>query len=184
MQLTIESQTRSPKDTPRALRRSGKIPGTVYGHKGSESTAISLDAKDVFTLLRTAVINNTLVELNIADGDFKGNTLLREVQHHPYKNEVYHLSFFSIAAQTSVEVEIPLHFVGVPVGVKVGGGSVDVTMKAVRVSCPPNSVPETIEVDITNLNVGEGIHISDLVFPEGVVPITDTTPLVVTILKK
>jgi large subunit ribosomal protein L25 len=184
MQLTIDSQTRSAKEPIRALRRSGKIPATVYGHKGAESTSITLDAKDVFALLRTVVINNTLVELNITDGDFKGKTLLREVQQHPYKNEVYHLSFFSIAAQTTVEVEIPLRFVGVPVGVKVGGGSVDVIMKAVRVACPPNSVPEALEVDITELNVGEGIHISGLVFPEGVVPITDTTPLVVTILKK
>ncbi|NJK33718.1 MAG: 50S ribosomal protein L25/general stress protein Ctc [Oscillatoriales cyanobacterium SM2_2_1] len=183
MLMTIDCTTR-PATNPRALRRSGKVPATIYGHNGGESTAVTLDTKQVIELLRKAVINNTLIEVNVTDGDFKGKTLLREVQHHPYKNEVYHLSFFAIQNQSRVEVSIPLHFTGVPVGVKVGGGSVDVGMNEIRVSCPPEQVPEFLEVDITELNVGQGIHIGDLKLPEGVKPATDTTPLVVTILKK
>ncbi len=182
MQLTIESQTRVANSNPRALRRLGQIPATVYGHKGSESTAICLDAKAVSLLLRKATVNNTLIDLNVTDGDFKGLTLLREVQYHPCKNEVYHLSFFSIAAQATVEVDIPLHFVGTPVGVKVGGGSVEVHMNEVRVACPPTEVPEKFDVDISNLDIGNGIHVSDLVLPEGVVIAGDSTPLVVNVI--
>jgi len=93
MQLQINATTRPPANN-RALRRGGQIPATVYGHKGAESISIALDAKEATTLLREATINNTMIEVNVTDGDFKGKTLLREVQNHPYKNDIYHLSFF------------------------------------------------------------------------------------------
>ena len=98
MQLQINATTRPPANN-RALRRNGLIPATVYGHKGAESISITLDAKEATTLLREATINNTMIEVNVTDGDFKGKTLLREVQNHPYKPSIYHLSFFAIESQ-------------------------------------------------------------------------------------
>ncbi|MFN9860094.1 MAG: 50S ribosomal protein L25 [Pseudanabaena sp.] len=183
MQLQINASTRTLSNN-RALRRNGQVPATVYGHKGADSSSIALDANVATTLLREATINNTLIEVTVTDGDFKGKTLLREVQNHPYKNDIYHLSFFAIESQSKIEVDIPLHFVGVPVGVKVGGGSVDTIKNYVRVSCAPNSVPESFELDITPLEIGKGIHVSEIPYPEGVKPVTDGTALVVTILKK
>ena len=76
------------------------------------------------------------------------------------------------------------HFIGVPVGVKVGGGSVDTIKNYVRVSCAPSDVPESFEIDITDLDIGKGVHVSEINYPEGVKPVTETTALVVTILKK
>ncbi|PZV15920.1 MAG: 50S ribosomal protein L25 [Pseudanabaena sp.] len=183
MQLQINATTRPPANN-RTLRRGGQIPATVYGHKGAESISITLDAKEATTLLREATINNTMIEVNVTDGDFKGKTLLREVQNHPYKNAIYHLSFFAIESQSSIEVDIPLHFVGVPVGVKVGGGSVDTIKNYVRVACAPNNIPESFEIDITNLDIGKGVHVSEIAYPEGVKPVTESTALVITILKK
>ncbi len=183
MQLQINATTRPPANN-RALRRGGQIPATVYGHKGSESISITLDAKEATTLLRQATINNTMIEVNVTDGDFKGKTLLREVQNHPYKKAIYHLSFFAIEAQSKIEVDIPLHFIGVPVGVKVGGGSIDTIMNYVRVACAPSDIPESFEIDITDLDIGKGVHVSEINYPEGVKPVTETTALVVTILKK
>ena len=183
MLLQINASTRPPANN-RTLRRNGQIPATVYGHKGSESISIALDAKEATTLLREATINNTMIEVNVTDGDFKGKTLLREVQNHPYKNDIYHLSFFAIESQSKIEVDIPLHFVGVPVGVKVGGGSVDTIKNYVRVACAPNLVPESFEIDITHLDIGKGVHVSEIAYPEGVKPVTESTALVVTILKK
>jgi large subunit ribosomal protein L25 len=182
MQLSIECTTRPTNSNPRALRRSGRVPATVYGHKGAESTAISLDVKDTTTLLRHAKINNTMIDLNVTDGDFKGVAILREVQAHPYKNNIYHLSFFAIGAQSSIEVAIPLHFTGVPVGVKVDGGTVEVLMNQIKVACPPNLVPESLEVDITDLQVGKGIHVGDISLPEGVTLVGELTPLVVNVI--
>ncbi len=184
MQLQINASTRAPNGNNRALRRGGQIPATVYGHKGEESISITLDGKEATTLLREATINNTLIEVNVTDGDFKGKTLLREVQNHPYKKAIYHLSFFAIESQSKIEVDIPLHFIGIPVGVKVGGGSVDTIKNYIRVACAPNSVPESFEIDITELEIGKGVHVSEINYPEGVKPVTDTTALVVTILKK
>jgi large subunit ribosomal protein L25 len=109
---------------------------------------------------------------------------LREVQNHPFKNSIYHLSFFAIESQSKIEVDIPLHFIGVPVGVKVGGGSIDTIKNYVRVACAPNDIPESFEIDITNLDIGKGVHVSELNYPEGVKPVTETTALVITILKK
>ena len=183
MQLQINATTRPPANN-RALRRNGLIPATVYGHKGAESISITLDAKEATTLLREATINNTMIEVNVTDGDFKGKTLLREVQNHPYKPSNYHLSFFAIESQSKIEVDIPLHFVGVPVGVKVGGGSIDTIKNYVRVACAPSNIPESFEIDITNLDIGKGVHVSEIAYPEGVKPVTETTALVITILKK
>ncbi len=183
MLLQINASTRPPANN-RTLRRNGQIPATVYGHKGAESISIALDAKEATTLLREATINNTMIEVNVTDGDFKGKTLLREVQNHPYKNDIYHLSFFAIESQSKIEVDIPLRFVGVPVGVKVGGGSVDTIKNYVRVACAPNLVPESFEIDITHLDIGKGVHVSEIAYPEGVKPVTESTALVVTILKK
>ncbi|MBD2175740.1 50S ribosomal protein L25 [Pseudanabaena sp. FACHB-1998] len=183
MLLQVNASTRKPSNN-RSLRRNGQIPATVYGHKGADSISITLDEKEATTLLREATINNTMIEVNVTDGDFKGRTLLREVQNHPYKKEIYHLSFFAIESQSKIEVDIPLHFVGVPVGVKVGGGSVDTIKNYVRVSCSPNNVPESFELDIAPLEIGKGIHVSEIAYPEGVKPVTEGTALVVTILKK
>jgi large subunit ribosomal protein L25 len=180
MQLTLNCTPRPEGINPRALRRSGQIPGTVYGHQGSGSTAISLNVKDVELLLRKANPNNTLIELNINDGDFKGITLLREVQKHPYKNSVYHLSFFAIATQAKVAVNIPLKFVGTPIGVK-SGGIVEILMNRLQVSCPPANVPDHIDVEVAHLAEGKGIYAGDIVLPEGVTRTTDTAPLVYTV---
>ncbi len=181
MPLTIECQSRPAKTNPRAIRRGGRVPATIYGHKGAESTAISLNTKEAIALLRYAVINNTLIDVKVTDGDFNGITILREVQYHPYKDDIYHISFFSIASQSKIEVSIPVNFVGVPVGVKVGGGSVDILLKEIQVSCPPTGIPLGFEVDISGLDVGQGLHVSDIVLPEGVVVTSDGTPLLVTI---
>jgi large subunit ribosomal protein L25 len=181
MPLTIECQSRSEKTNPRAIRRDGRVPATIYGHKGAESTAITINTKEAIALLRHAVINNTLIDVKVTDGDFNGITILREVQYHPYKDDIYHISFFSIAAQSKIEVSIPVSFVGVPVGVKVGGGIMEVLMNEVKVSCPPTGIPLAFEVDISDLDVGQGVHVSDIVLPEGVTVISDGTPLLVTI---
>lgn len=181
MPLTIECQTRSEKTNPRAIRRSGRVPATIYGHKGAESTSVTLDTKEVTNLLRQAVINNTLIDLKVTDGDFSGITILRDVQYHPYKPDIYHISFFSIANQSKIEVSIPVNFVGVPVGVKVGGGSTEVLMNEVQVSCPPTAIPESFEIDISGLDVGQGLHVSDIPLPQGVSVTSDGTPLMITI---
>jgi large subunit ribosomal protein L25 len=158
------------------------IPAVLYGHKGSESISLTIKAKTVEHLLKKHVVNNTLIDLTIPDLSWSGKTLLREVQVHPWKGYPYHLSFFSVATQDSLEVELSLRFVGEPVGVKLEGGILDTVLTQLAAKCKPDSIPEAIEVDISNLKLGEALHIHELVLPAGVVALGEPDQVVVTVL--
>jgi large subunit ribosomal protein L25 len=183
--LTLPCQSRSPAVKPKQLRRSGYIPATVYGHKGAESTAISLRAKDVEVMMRRhrVVVGNTLIELQMTDGDLQEKALIQDLQMHPCKNEIYHVSFFAISRQKEVELNIPLHYVGVAAGVK-AGGSMNILKNEMRVACPPDRIIDKLDIDVSELTVGKGIHIGEIKLPEGIRAITDPSVLVVTINRK
>jgi large subunit ribosomal protein L25 len=181
MDVTIECQKRPEGINPRALRRSGLIPAVLYGHKGAESESLTLNAKQAETLLKKATVNNTLVQVNIPDLSWSGKALLREVQAHPWKkSQVYHLSFFSVAAQESLQVSVPLHFVGEAIGVK-EGGVLDPVITELQMQCAPGIIPESIEIDVSNLQVGDSLQIEQLVLPQGVTALGDPAETVVSI---
>jgi large subunit ribosomal protein L25 len=162
------------------LRRSGLIPAVLYGHKGAESVALTLNAKDAETLLKKATINNTLVQVKIPDISWSGKALLREVQTHPWKNALYHVSFFSVAAQESLNVMVQLHFVGEPAGIK-QGGVLEVVISELQVQCAPENIPESIEIDVSNMQIGDVIRVEELVLPPGVTPLSEPERTVVTV---
>jgi large subunit ribosomal protein L25 len=182
MELAVECQKRAEGSKPNALRRSGLIPAVLYGHKGSESISLTVKAKTVETLLKKHAVNNTLIDLSIPDLSWTGKTLLREVQVHPWKGFPYHLSFFAVGSQDSLEVELSLHFVGEAAGVKLGGGILDTVLTQLAVKCKPDSIPEAIEVDISNLNLGDALHIHELILPPGVVALGEPNQVVVSVL--
>ncbi|MBD2595147.1 50S ribosomal protein L25 [Nostoc sp. MBR 210] len=95
MTVTVESKKRPEGSKPNALRRSGLIPANVYGHNGSESISLVVDAKEVERLLKKAAVNKTEIELNIPELQWTGKTVLKEVQVHPAKGTLYHLSFYA-----------------------------------------------------------------------------------------
>ena len=182
MEVTVECKKRPEGSKPNALRRSGLIPASLYGHKGAESVALTLDAKDAEILLKKATINNTLVQVKIPDLSWNGKALLREVQTHPWKkSELYHISFFSVAAQDSLEVVVPLHFVGEAVGVKEDGGVLEPVLTELQVQCAPDKIPETIEIDVSNLKGGDILRVEELVLPQGVTALNEPDTTVVTI---
>ncbi|MBF2027879.1 MAG: 50S ribosomal protein L25/general stress protein Ctc [Oscillatoriales cyanobacterium C42_A2020_001] len=182
MQLTIECQSRPEGSKPNTLRRSGKLPAVLYGHKGNESISLVLDAKEAELLLRNASINNSLIQVNIPDKSWNGKALLREVQTHPWRNTPYHISFFAVAEHGNLEVDVPLHFVGVPKGAKVSGGSLDPSMNSLHVKCTADKIPEQIEIDVSDLDVGESLQVSQLTLPEGVEALNDPGRVVVSVL--
>lgn len=182
MELTVEGQKRLEGTKPKALRREGRIPANVYGHKGTESISLTVDAKTVERLLKKASVNNTIVDLNVTDIPWRGKTLLREVQTHPAKGFIYHVSFFAVSAQESVDVEVPIHYVGDAVGVKQEGGMLDPVLTQMQVRCAPDSIPDQIEINVSNLHVGESIQVHDIVLPQGVAALIDPGQTVVTLL--
>ncbi|NJL86053.1 MAG: 50S ribosomal protein L25/general stress protein Ctc, partial [Leptolyngbyaceae cyanobacterium SM1_1_3] len=173
MDLSIQCQTRDLAEKPKAIRRDGRLPAVLYGHKGAESISLTINAKDAATLMRYASVNNTLVTVEVPDIKWSGKALLREVQTHPWKNIIEHVSFFSIAAQDEVEVVVPLSYVGEAAGVSNDGGTLDTLVNDLAIKCPPGSIPETIEIDVSNLQVGDILRISDLTLPAGVIAVAD-----------
>lgn len=180
MDVKVECQKRAEGSKPGALRRSGLIPAVLYGHNGTESVSLTMKAKEAETLLKKATVNNTPIQFNVPELPWSGQVLLREVQSHPWKKEVYHLSFFSVAGHGSIEMVMPLHFEGTAAGVK-EGGVLDTVMTELKVQCIPDQIPEAINVDISNLGVGDSLRIEQLPLPKGITPLHNPEETVVTV---
>ncbi|MEO0490015.1 MAG: 50S ribosomal protein L25/general stress protein Ctc [Cyanobacteria bacterium P01_A01_bin.123] len=179
MELSITCNKRDPKQKPKAIRREGRLPAVLYGHQGAESVALTVNTREAEFLVRDAAINNTLVSVNVPDMPWKGKALIREVQSHPWKGVLYHLSFFSIASQDSVEVVVSLNYTGIAKGVKDDGGVLDTMITDLAIKCPPGDIPEVIDVNVSDLGVGESLQIGELVLPEGVEAVADDSKVVV-----
>jgi large subunit ribosomal protein L25 len=182
MELTIECQKRPAGSKTNALRRQGLTPAVLYGHNGTESVELTLNTRAAQTLVRKASLNNTMIQVSVPDMPWSGKALLREVQVHPWRGDLYHLSFFSVGTQATVQVTVPLHFVGDAIGVKQNGGTLDTVLTELEVVCSPNSVPETIEIDVSKMDVGDALHVSELPLPEGVTVVGEADRVVVSIL--
>ncbi len=182
MELTIECQTRPDGSKPNALRRSGKIPANLYGHQGTQSVALILDAKVAERLLNKASINNSIVDLSVTDIPWRGKTLLREVQSHPAKGTLYHLSFFAVAGHGDTDIEVRLHLVGESIGVKRDGGVLDVHITNLALRCPPESIPSAIDIDISNMEVGDSLQVDQIPLPTGAKYMGEPGQSVLTIL--
>jgi large subunit ribosomal protein L25 len=179
MELTLECQTRPAGSKPNALRRSGLIPVVLYGHNGADSVALTVNAKTAELLVRDASLNNTLVDIDVPELPWRGKALLREVQTHPWKGNLYHLSFFSVGSQATLDVDVPIHIVGEAPGVKTDGGSLDVELTELQVRCAPNAIPESIEIDVSGMHIGDTIHVNELVLPEGVTSLGEPDRVVI-----
>lgn len=182
MEMTVECQKRPEGSKTKALRRSGEIPANLYGHKGTESISLVINAKTVERLLKKASVNNTLIDLKIGDIPWEGQTLLREVQAHPATGRPYHLSFFAVAGHGKMTVEVPFNFVGDAIGVAQEGGILDTVITQMQLNCLPENIPDSIDIDVTNLNVGDSLHVNQIVFPKGVELTAESEELVVSVL--
>lgn len=167
MEITLECQKRAEGSKPRALRREGLIPANLYGHNGAEAVSLVLSQKDALSLLKKASVNNTLVDLKVPELEWTGKVLIREVQTHPWKRNLHHISFFCPSGENDVEVVVPLKIVGDSVGIS-QGGILEQMVTEVNVRCSPTNIPENLKVDITNLNIGKSIAVGDLDLLEGI----------------
>ena len=181
MKISVECQTRPAGSNPRALRREGLIPAALYGHKGAESLALTIPAKEAQTLLKEAAVNNTLIDLNVSDISWKGKALIREVQAHPWKKTLQHLSFFTVAADQTVEIVVPIVVTGEAVGTK-QGGIVEQILSEFQISCSADSIPESIEIDVSNFEIGSILHVGEVVLPEGVTVLDDPERTVISVV--
>ena len=164
--LKAEMRETTGKGAARRMRRDGKIPAVVYG-RGEETRPLTLDAHDFQLLVKEHSLDTTLIDLEIEGDGGAVQTLVVEVQQHPYKPEVLHVDFQQIHAGERVTIEVPINLTGTPEGVR-EGGVLQQVMHVVELDCAVEAIPEDFEVDVSELLIGDSIHISDLVVPEGV----------------
>jgi large subunit ribosomal protein L25 len=164
----IEAESRSDmgKGASRRLRRDGKVPAIMYGGD-EEPQSISLLHSEVLKRLDHEAFYSHILTVNV-DGK-ASKAVLRDMQRHPSKPVIMHMDFQRIDENKPIRVHVPLHFVGEDVapGVKTGGGMVSHEMIEVELEVLPRNLPEFIEVDISGLNVGDSLHLTDLKLPEG-----------------
>jgi large subunit ribosomal protein L25 len=171
------------KGAARRLRSAGLIPAVVYG-RDEETRALTLDAHEFEMLVKEHSLDTTLVELEIEQGGKKKankiRTLVVEVQAHPYKPEVLHVDFQQIHAGETVTVEVPILLEGTAEGVR-EGGVLQHVMHVVELTCDVDAIPESFTVDVSALDIGDSVHISDLEIPEGVELLVDPKRTICTV---
>lgn len=181
MNITVECQTRPEGSKPRALRREGLIPAALYGHQGAESMSLTMPAKEAQMLLRKASVNNTLVELKVPDASWNGQAIIREVQAHPWKRTLYHLSFFAVSKGQVLTLVVPLELTGEAKGFE-SGGILEQNVTELNISCTSGNIPESIQIDITDFEVGTNLSVGEINLPEGVTLLDDTEQTVFSIV--
>ena len=149
----------------RRLRNDGLLPAVVYG-LGMEPVSIALSAREFTNALKTEAGSNVILNLEV--GKNKYTTLAREIQRHPYKNEFLHIDLIQIDLTQKVEANVQINFLGTPLGVKDEGGLVQTINSTITVSTLPSSIPSSLDLDISELNVGENATVLDVKLPEGV----------------
>ena len=156
------------KGASRRLRRlAGEVPAIVYGGK-QDPAKIMLTHKDVAKALDNEAFYSSIVSLDI-DGSAE-DVIIKDVQRHPAKKLVLHLDFFRVSKTTVLQTKVPLHFINEEVspGVKLNGGIVAHTMTDIEILCLPKNLPEYIEVDMAEVDIGDIVHISNIALPKGV----------------
>jgi large subunit ribosomal protein L25 len=162
--LSAEARTGRGKGVARKLRATGRIPGVVYG-RGTESRAVTLDPAALSKLLRASHSGmNTLIDLSL--GGRQAVVLVRDIQRDPVSGRWLHADLYEVDLTRTIEVQVPLHLVGKPVGIELGG-ILDHPLREVTVACLPRAIPDSIDVDVSALGVGDSIHVRDLALPEG-----------------
>lgn len=173
-QVTLRATKREQTGSGAAgrLRAEGWVPAVMYGH-GERSRNLKVNAHDLRQLLEGISVDNTLVDLEVEDGDGgPQKVLIREVQTHPWKSQILHVDFFHIREDEEIRVAIPIRFVGSPLGVREEGGILQTNRNELEVQCLPSEIPEYFELDVTDLDIGDSLHVADL-NTGGVEPLED-----------
>ncbi|MEE3329872.1 MAG: 50S ribosomal protein L25 [Myxococcota bacterium] len=164
-QLAVEVRESGGKGVARKLRQQGRIPAVLYG-QGRDPVSLVLEPRVLEKLLHDEG-HNALFDLE-ADGLGSRTVLVKSLQRHPVRGELIHADFFEINVSETITVSVTLHLVGTPVGVTQDDGIVDHQLREVELDCLPRAIPESIDIDVAAMNLGETLHVSDLILPEGV----------------
>lgn len=165
--LSVVVREDAGKGASRRLRRNNGVPAIVYGGN-AEPLSVTAKANELWKALENEAFYNSVITL-----DVEGKTeqvILKDLQRHPAKDMIWHADFLRVSADSKIKAHVPLHFLNEDscVGVKIGGGKINHQLTSVDIVCTADHLPEFIEVDLADVELGTVLHLSDLKLPEGV----------------
>jgi large subunit ribosomal protein L25 len=165
--VKAELRSDAGKGASRRLRHTGRIPAIIYG-AGKDAVSLSLHHNEMMHHLEHEAFYSHILTVSINGADEKA--VLKDVQRHPGKPKIMHVDFQRVSAKDKLHMHVPLHFIGEDVapGVKIGGGIFSHLMSNIEVSCLAKDLPEYIEVDVSAMQLGDALHLSDIKLPSGV----------------
>ena len=173
--------TRSVK----AVRNDGYVPAVVYGGGKHGPTTIKVDRRSYEKVKRQHAGQSVVFHLNVLEGEKKlrdYSAIVKEEQSDPLSEELLHIDFKRISLKEEIEVKVPVKLVGEPVGVKQDGGSLDQAIWELDVVCLPTNLPESLEVDVSEVHIGHGVHVKDLALPAGVTTKHDPESMIASVV--
>jgi large subunit ribosomal protein L25 len=168
--VPAESRSETGKNVNRRLRSRGLIPGVVYG-TGKGAVAVAVSPREIGAILKSASGENTLFDLDL--GGTRRKVILKEFQREPLRGQILHADFYEVALDKVLEVKVHVELVGVPVGVKLQGGLVDFVTRELELECLPADIPEKIVADISHLELGKHLRVSELSLGDKVKVLTE-----------
>jgi large subunit ribosomal protein L25 len=167
VKLKAEQRTAVGRSATRKLKARGIIPAIVYGGK-EKPQPLQVSARDINAMLSHAAGENILVELEIAGEKSNRTALVQEIQHSPVGGDILHIDFHAVSMDEKIQAEVPLEPTGIANGVKNFGGLLEQSLRSLPIECLPRDLPDRITVDVSNLDIGDSIHVRDIQLPNGV----------------
>jgi len=181
VELEVQPRETKKRNRNKASREAGRIPGVVYGGGEEKNSLVEVDEKTFGRVMDSASSDTVLLNLKV--GDASRLALVQEVQHHPVSRKPLHVDFREVKPDQSVIVTLPTVPVGEAVGVKTGGGTLEHVLRYIKVKGTPSSLPESIEVDVAALDIGQTLHVSDVATADGVELLGNASNPVISISK-
>jgi large subunit ribosomal protein L25 len=180
--LSAQVRAGTGKSGARRARREGFVPAVLYG-RGRTPRALSVGRKDLLSALRTAG-RNALIDLRIAqDGDGQAETvMIEEIQRDHIRREILHVDLHLISMTEALEVNVPVVLAGTPEPVASGAGILQQLRREVEVRCLPTQIPDRLTIDVSQLGVGDSLHVSDLTVAEGIEILTPPEEVLATVV--
>ena len=182
IKLSATSRTEKGKGVAKRLRREGKLPAVVYGHK-TDPIALTIDSKQLLKLIVEGKSEHKLFGLSI-EGNGKPIekiVMIKELQIHPLKRNFLHVDFFEVAMDEEITLSLVIKLVGEAPGVEMGG-MLQQVRREIEIKCLPSQIPDTVEIDVSALNIGDSVHLNDIQLPEGIKVLDDADLTIATVL--
>jgi len=165
--ITVERREVTGRNIARKLARQGQVAAVVYG-AGKDSVPIQVERRKVLELIKQAGSENAIFQLQLVGSKEQRHAMIREMQVDPVSRQILHIDFRRVSMDETIRVQVPVELIGEPVGVHDEGGVLDFVTREIELECLPGDIPDSVEVDVSHLHVGQHVEVSDLGLPDTV----------------